>query len=89
MKRYFWDFFGPRGAGTAEHFERHLRQFLSTHDLQGCETGLESSGEGHHAVFCSAPSACEAAIEQNLRPRRVLEVSDLGGANTGPRQSEP
>jgi uncharacterized protein len=74
MKKYCWDFFGPNARGTAEHFERHLRQFLATHDLVDCETGLESGGHGHQAVTCTAPTACEQRIEGSLRPRRVLEV---------------
>ena len=71
-KTYFWDFFGPRADGTARHFQKHLEQFLETHALPGCRTGLASEGEGHQAVYCEAPAAAESAIEGALRPRRVL-----------------
>jgi hypothetical protein len=72
LKLYFWDFFGPRAAGTAEHFLKHLDQFLSEHALLGCETGLRSQAERHFAVFCRAPGEAQATIESALRPRRFV-----------------
>jgi hypothetical protein len=67
---YLWDFFGPHAAKTALHFDEHLRQFLAKHELSGCETGTESSGEGHAAAYCTAPAEACPAIERALRPRR-------------------
>jgi hypothetical protein len=74
FRRYFWDFFGPNGAGTARHFLVHLDEFLSRHSLSGCETGVVSAGPAHHAVFCIAPAAVQASIESALRPRRSEAV---------------
>lgn len=73
MKRYFWDFFGPRSEGIAQHFLLHLREFLKKSDCPEMATGLCSEGAGHQAVFCVAPVAFQAAIERSLRPKRVLE----------------
>jgi hypothetical protein len=67
---YFWDFFGPHSAETAQHFDRHLGEFLKKHGIAGCETGVESEGEGHTAAFCKTPPEACAAIERALRPRR-------------------
>ena len=67
---YLWDFFGPNAVKTALHFDRHLVEFLTKHGLAGCETGTESSGEGHAAAFCTTPPDACAAVERALKPRR-------------------
>ena len=74
MKSYYWDFFGPRADGTAEHFLRHLREFLQKNACPEMPTGLKSEGAGHNAVFCSPPAELEATIERSLRPRRSSEA---------------
>ncbi len=70
MRRLFWDYFGPRAAGTAEHFHRHLDAFLAAEGLSGCQTGVEHLGPAHSAAFCDAPHAHCEAIAARLRPRR-------------------
>lgn len=72
-KTYFWDFFGPRAHGTAEHFQRHLLEFLDKHALAGCVTALLSEGAGHHAVSCLTPPEAQEIVERALRPRRSLD----------------
>jgi hypothetical protein len=67
---FLWDFFGPNAPGTATHFERHLREFLRTNAIDGCQTGTESAGEAHMAAFCVTPPAAVEAVERSLRPRR-------------------
>jgi hypothetical protein len=73
MKSYFWDFFGPRAEGTAQHFLLHLREFLRKNECPEMPTGLRSEGAGHQAVFCSPPAEFQLAIERSLRPRRSTE----------------
>lgn len=73
MKTFFWDFFGPRSQGTAEHFLIHLRQFLQQNQCPEMPTGLRSEGPGHQGVFCSPPEALEESIQLSLRPRRTVE----------------
>ena len=73
MKRFLWDFFGPRAEGTAQHFLIHLREFLRKNECPDMPTGLCSEGTGHHAVFCTPPAQFEIAIERSLRPRRTVE----------------
>ena len=69
----YWDFFGPDAAGTAEHFRRHLEQFLAGEAIDGCMINLESAGAGHHAVACRPPTAtATATIVARLRPRRQV-----------------
>jgi uncharacterized protein len=73
MKSFFWDFFGPRAEGTAQHFLTHLREFLKQNECPEMPTGLRSEGAGHQAVFCTPPAEFEVAIERSLRPRRTVE----------------
>ena len=73
MRYYYWDFFGPRANGTAQHFLLHVREFLKKSNCPEMPTGLRSEGAGHQAVFCSPPEEFQAAIEGSLRPRRVRE----------------
>ncbi len=82
MKSYFWDFFGPRAEGTAQHFLVHLREFLRKNECPEMATGLRSEGAGHHAVFCSPPAEYEARIAASLRPRRITD--DAPPASTDP-----
>lgn len=74
MKTYFWDFFGPRSEGTAQHFLVHLREFLKKNECPEMPTGLRSEGPGHQGVFCSPPEAFQAVIERSLRPKRTTEA---------------
>jgi hypothetical protein len=67
---FLWDFFGPSAPGTATHFEKHLKEFLGKHALEGCTTGTESEGEGHMAAYCVTPPAARETIERSLRPKR-------------------
>ena len=73
MKSYYWDFFGPRAEGTAQHFLVHLREFLSKNSCPEMPTGLHSEGAGHQAVFCSPPAEFETRIAASLRPRRIVD----------------
>lgn len=75
MKSYFWDFFGPRAQGTAEHFLVHLREFLGKNQCPDMPTGLSSEGAGHHAVYCCPPAELETRIAASLRPRRITDNS--------------
>jgi hypothetical protein len=71
-RRYFWDFFGPQAERTAEHFRRHLDEFLKKSACPG-ETSLESRGEGHSAVVCRVQSEWFERIERTLKPKRHEE----------------
>jgi uncharacterized protein len=68
---YLWDFFGPRAQGTAEHFEKHLREFLVKNEIANCPTGTESQGQGHVAAFCTPEGGRNELIEKALRPKRT------------------
>jgi uncharacterized protein len=73
MKTLWWDFFGPRAEGTAQHFLVHLRDFLRKNECPEMPTGLRSEGAGHQGVYCSPPADFAPAIERSLRPRRIVD----------------
>lgn len=60
--RFLWDFFGPRASGTAQHFQKHLLQFLEEHSLT-LPTGLLQESENHVVVFCDPPDLPSALKE--------------------------
>lgn len=62
--RFYWDFFGPRAQGTAQHFERHLLQFLEAHCLS-LDIGTSQESDHHVAVFCDLPDL-PRALQENL-----------------------
>ena len=72
-RRYFWDFFGGRAQGTAEHFHRHLLEFLAKNSCPAMPSGVEALGPTHHAVFCAPPAELREAIERSLRPKRFVD----------------
>jgi hypothetical protein len=73
VTRYFWDFFGPDAERTAQHFRRHLDEFLEQHACAGCATGTESAGAGHFAAFCATPPEHDELVLRSLRPRRKAD----------------
>lgn len=75
MRRLYWDFSGGQAAGTAEHFRRHLDEFLAREALAGCATGTEGYTALHHAAWCDTPDDHYDLIVRSLRPRRVGEPS--------------
>ena len=70
-KALYWDFFGPDAEGTAQHFRKHLDEFLAAEPITGCEITLESAAAGHHAVCCRAPADAAPRLIERLRPRRA------------------
>jgi hypothetical protein len=78
LRRYLWDFFGPRAEPTAAHFQTHLAERLVADGFVDCVTGLTSAGDGHHAAYCDAPEPAWEHIERALRPARVEPQEDPG-----------
>ena len=74
--RLCWDFRGPPGAGTAEHFKIHLDEFLAREGFEGCEIGVEIAVPGVHAfAWCLCAEDQVAAIGRALRPHRVEAIT--------------
>jgi hypothetical protein len=71
MPKLFWDFYGPAAEQTAQHFAKHLTEFLCRNGHAAASTGLASAGAGHQAVWCSAEADAAAGIARALRARRI------------------
>jgi len=69
MRRFFWDFFGPHGEGTARHFHKHLDEFLVREKIEGCTTGVVGN-DMHFAAYCDTPDEHRDVIQRALRPKR-------------------
>ena len=73
--KYYWDFFGPNSGRTAEHFRKHLIQFLREHGLEEVVTGCESEGHSHMAAYCVVSSAHAETLERALKPNRKVPTA--------------
>ena len=74
VRRLFWDFYGARATGTADHFRVHLDDFINKMDLGGCETGTADYTGIHTAAWCDAPAeACDLLVTR-LRPHRAEKL---------------
>jgi len=65
----WWDYFGPRAKGTAEHFAIHVREFLAREKLDPWPVGVDVT-PGHAACWCSTANPQADLIAGALRPRR-------------------
>ena len=73
----FWDFFGPNALPTAQHFEKHMREFFAREQLDPLCNGLISEQDGHTAYFCICEQALEPVLLKSLRPRRKSSPTEL------------
>lgn len=69
--RLLWDYRGPQAQGTAEHFLRHLDEFLEREGFEGCATGVQALGPAHSACFCVCAEGQVAKLGPALRPHRI------------------
>jgi len=68
---YFWDFYGPNARGIAEHFARHLGDFMARYQLTAFTAGAEALAPNHWAAWCKSDDlAVQDAVKKALRPQR-------------------
>lgn len=63
-----WNFHGPDARPTAQHFRKHLRDFVARNTLRA-ETSLLSDGPLHTGVVCRCDAPTAQSLEQALRPQ--------------------
>ena len=56
-----WDFYGRTARGTANHFARHLEDFLARHSMAAENTSLVSEHTGHCALQVTMNNGDDAA----------------------------
>jgi hypothetical protein len=77
MRRLYWDFYGARATGTADHFRIHLNDFIAKLEFSDCETGLDIYTPAHSAAWCNAPeTACDVLVTR-LRPHRAERLDKI------------
>lgn len=68
-----WDFYGPHSGGTAEHFLKHVGEFLKKNGLTALESTMKQLDPNHACARLTVESAQEDAIVKALRPHRLLK----------------
>ena len=73
MKVLYWDFFGPRAKGTADHFCIHLKEFFEQNKLEFDSLGNEYISASHSAAWCKVSDEVYPAASKALKPKRWNE----------------
>ena len=68
--KLIWDFRGPASAKTAEHHEKHLREYIAMQKLPLEITAFETYGEMHAVAFMVVDEAYMPAVRDALKPHR-------------------
>jgi uncharacterized protein len=74
-----WDFYGEAARPTAEHFQKHLDQFLARACLVA-PTSTLSERTGHVGVVCLCDSESAAIIERALKPQGRCDLEAFKAA---------
>jgi hypothetical protein len=70
---HHWDFYGADSAKTAEHFYKHLEQFLESASMSASGFGYFSADGAHTCIWIDVDSNEHSAlIIKRLRPQRTL-----------------
>lgn len=68
--KLIWDFRGPEGFRTAEHHEKHLKEFISAEKLSLNITGHEQLNEMHSLAYMVVDEKDMIVIRDTLKPHR-------------------
>ncbi len=74
--KLIWDFKGPTAAKTAEHHERHLKEFITAEALPVNIAGHQHLHELHSLAFMVVEEINMIAVRDKLKPHRgeIYEV---------------
>lgn len=75
--KLIWDFRGPEAYRTAEHHEKHLKEFITIEKLPLNITGHEQINEMHSLAFMVVAEKDMITVRDVLKPHRgeVYQVS--------------
>lgn len=74
--KMIWDFMGEDGHSTANHFEIHLKEFLSRDQIPFKEIGTETPIEKRHSlVYLIVEMGYVDQLRAALKPHRGQKVS--------------
>ena len=74
--KLIWDFKGPAGAKTAEHHEKHLKEFIAIEGIALNITGYQQLHEMHSIAFMVVEESGMIAVRDALKPHRAEVYGD-------------
>lgn len=74
--KLIWDFRGPAATKTAEHHEKHLKEYIAIEELELNITGFQQLNDVHSFAFMVVHEAQMISLRDALKPHRaeVYEV---------------
>ncbi len=68
--KLIWDFRGPAALKTAEHHEKHLKEFISLEQLALNITGYQEINDMHSLAFMVVKDKDMITVRDTLKPHR-------------------
>ncbi|TAI46644.1 hypothetical protein [Flagellimonas allohymeniacidonis] len=68
--KLIWDFRGPSAAKTAEHYQKHLQEFVVLEELKLDITGFQHYSDMHSIAFLVVAEFEMPEIRDILKPNR-------------------
>ncbi len=68
--KFVWDFRGPTAAKTAEHHERHLKEYIALEKIELNITGHQHLHDMHSTAFMVVNEAQMKVLRDALKPHR-------------------
>lgn len=68
--KLIWDFRGPVALKTAEHHEKHLKEFIAIEELALNITGFEEVNEMHSLAYMVVNETNMIIVRDTLKPHR-------------------
>ncbi len=68
--KLIWDFRGPAAQKTAEHHEKHLKEYIAIEKLPLDITGFQTLNEMHAIAFMVVTDDFMIGVRDALKPHR-------------------
>lgn len=80
--KLIWDFRGPAAARTAEHHEKHLKEYIAIEALELNITGHQKINDMHSLAYMVVQESQMITLRDALKPHRgeVYEEPSIGEA---------
>jgi hypothetical protein len=69
--KLIWDFRGPAAAKTAEHHEKHLKEYIAIEELPLNITGFQNISEVYSYAFMVTEESNMIRLRDALKPHRA------------------
>lgn len=82
--KLIWDFRGPAAARTAEHHEKHLKEYIAIEALELRLTGHQQINDMHSLAYMVVNESQMVSLRDALKPHRgeVYEEPSTGNSTT-------